>query len=174
MDPIGLAGGANLYGFAAGDPVNFSDPFGLCPEAGWLRRALGLAGAACRTRDEAAIRALDAAPTGGDIEHCGEIVSSDGGYRYTTARPGGATRCGVRVGRPDYEGAYHTHPDPTPTTRPEEFSGDPGEDGDKRLGDQYGKPVYLKTPSGAIKRYDPDPAKKRGGQVTTIRKGGST
>ena len=31
-DPIGLAGGLNLYGFANGDPVNFSDPFGLCPE----------------------------------------------------------------------------------------------------------------------------------------------
>jgi RHS repeat-associated protein len=36
-DPIGLAGGLNLYGFAGGDPVNFSDPFGLCvpwPECG--------------------------------------------------------------------------------------------------------------------------------------------
>jgi RHS repeat-associated protein len=31
-DPIGLAGGLNLYGFAHGDPVNFSDPFGLCPQ----------------------------------------------------------------------------------------------------------------------------------------------
>ena len=29
-DPIGLAGGVNLYGFGDGDPVNFSDPFGLC------------------------------------------------------------------------------------------------------------------------------------------------
>ncbi|MDP1858153.1 MAG: RHS repeat-associated core domain-containing protein [Gemmatimonadaceae bacterium] len=27
-DPIG-PGGLNLYGFADGDPVNFSDPFGL-------------------------------------------------------------------------------------------------------------------------------------------------
>ena len=30
-DPIGLAGGLNLFGFAEGDPVNFADPFGLCP-----------------------------------------------------------------------------------------------------------------------------------------------
>jgi RHS repeat-associated protein len=30
-DPIGLAGGLNTYGFAVGDPVNLSDPFGLCP-----------------------------------------------------------------------------------------------------------------------------------------------
>jgi RHS repeat-associated protein len=38
-DPIGLAGGLNLYGYAGGDPVNFSDPFGLCPEH--LRNASG-------------------------------------------------------------------------------------------------------------------------------------
>jgi hypothetical protein len=33
MDPIGIAGGLNVYGFANGDPINFSDPFGLsaCP-----------------------------------------------------------------------------------------------------------------------------------------------
>jgi RHS repeat-associated protein len=30
-DPIGLAGGLNLYGFANGDPVSYSDPYGLCP-----------------------------------------------------------------------------------------------------------------------------------------------
>ncbi|MGH7625427.1 MAG: RHS repeat-associated core domain-containing protein, partial [Gemmatimonadaceae bacterium] len=28
-DPLGLAGGLNVYGFNGGDPVNFSDPFGL-------------------------------------------------------------------------------------------------------------------------------------------------
>jgi RHS repeat-associated protein len=31
-DPLGLAGGLNLYGFANGDPANFGDPFGLWPE----------------------------------------------------------------------------------------------------------------------------------------------
>ena len=44
-DPIGLAGGLNAYGFANGDPVNFSDPFGLtgCPEG----QVGGIAGGAC-------------------------------------------------------------------------------------------------------------------------------
>jgi RHS repeat-associated protein len=28
-DPIGLVGGLNLYGFSEGDPVSYSDPFGL-------------------------------------------------------------------------------------------------------------------------------------------------
>jgi RHS repeat-associated protein len=31
-DPIGLAGGVNLYGFANGDPVTYSDPYGLSAE----------------------------------------------------------------------------------------------------------------------------------------------
>jgi RHS repeat-associated protein len=31
-DPLGLAGGLSSYGFANGDPVNYTDPFGLCPK----------------------------------------------------------------------------------------------------------------------------------------------
>lgn len=33
-DPVGLAGGLNVYGFGGSDPVNYSDPFGLCPGVG--------------------------------------------------------------------------------------------------------------------------------------------
>ena len=31
-DPIGLAGGLNAFGFANGDPITYSDPYGLSPE----------------------------------------------------------------------------------------------------------------------------------------------
>lgn len=31
-DPIGIAGGINLYQFNGNNPVAFTDPFGLCPK----------------------------------------------------------------------------------------------------------------------------------------------
>lgn len=48
---LGLRGGLNAYGFAGGDPINFSDPFGLCPipvsdcPLGYFAAALGTTGA---------------------------------------------------------------------------------------------------------------------------------
>jgi len=33
MDPIGLSGGLKPYGKKGGDPINFGDPFGLCPDS---------------------------------------------------------------------------------------------------------------------------------------------
>ncbi|HEX8361045.1 MAG TPA: RHS repeat-associated core domain-containing protein [Longimicrobium sp.] len=74
-DPIGLAGGINLYGFANGDPVTYSDPYGLsaeeheCPPCGGrydaspqqLRREVAMArsGAALTGRNGAVTRGSD-------------------------------------------------------------------------------------------------------------------
>ncbi|MBK6423688.1 MAG: RHS repeat-associated core domain-containing protein [Gemmatimonadetes bacterium] len=33
-DPIGIAGGINLYQFNGNNPVTYTDPFGLCPKDG--------------------------------------------------------------------------------------------------------------------------------------------
>jgi RHS repeat-associated protein len=43
-DPIGIAGGANLYAYSGNNPATFTDPFGLCP-----RNASALATFACHS-----------------------------------------------------------------------------------------------------------------------------
>ena len=64
-DPIGLAGGIHLYGFAGGDPVNFSDPLGLCPLCetalgSILMNAIDQGDVTFNARNEAKIETLDA------------------------------------------------------------------------------------------------------------------
>lgn len=64
-DPIGLSGGMNLYGYAAGDPVNNSDPFGLCPpeddeDCSFVQRAANWAAANGHNKTLNTIAAVDA------------------------------------------------------------------------------------------------------------------
>jgi len=90
-DPIGLAGGVNLYGFADGDPVNFSDPFGLCPPCGpwqiWggpIRGALkdlarpikGVVGTVNIARGVAGVASGVTVATGGSVTGVGVVVGT--------------------------------------------------------------------------------------------------
>ena len=74
-DPIGLAGGMNLYGFAGGDPVNFSDPFGLCYGPAIVICPQIFAAAAAGLAFMATLLATEQARTGWD----GRLIPTVGG-----------------------------------------------------------------------------------------------
>jgi len=98
-DPIGLAGGLNLYGFANGDPINFSDPFGLCPPELTGRPCLSpLAGAALRTRVTAFnpdVGRFGIVRDGGTKAHQGWDILADVGSSVTAADDGVVTFAGI-------------------------------------------------------------------------------
>ena len=76
QDPIGLAGGANTYGFTGGDPINHSDPFGLCRLRPCLVPRLGqFAGAAARTGSDRVV--VGASVTAGNVSVSQRVGSSE-------------------------------------------------------------------------------------------------
>jgi RHS repeat-associated protein len=91
-DPIGIAGGLNSYGFAAGDPVSYSDPYGLCADHLFKKRGLlgrlGIGPTRCPgrlTKDEY-----------GKIESAAAFLSAEAGGRILGMLEAGDIR---RVGR---------------------------------------------------------------------------
>jgi RHS repeat-associated protein len=117
-DPLGLAGGMNLYGFVNGDPVNMSDAFGLCTEQQRKSGGCGVSEKqAAEQRGNLRARAiltivslLSRVMTGGTpVEHPVELNLSgggdgDGSWGLLSCPDHNATYVGPSVGRRSIEG----------------------------------------------------------------------
>lgn len=162
----------NLYGFAGGDPVNFSDPFGLCKlHSGFFKAVLSFFDPPCATADDAArqgMRSVYSKSVKENREYAGEVVRLGAGkFVYTEGQGGTVASSPVDVGISGYAGFYHSHgADSHGKYDDEHFS---GAGGDEEIADRTGKPRYVVTPKGAMLRYDPDPKKKPlAGTVTSV------
>jgi hypothetical protein len=110
MDPIGIAGGLNLYGFAGGDPINFSDPFGLSAEAccrelasvaaGFIPFLGGLNDAATALTGRDAIAGVDVGTGGRVAAAAGVLLPVSGGSIRAASQflEPGATQLARRFG----------------------------------------------------------------------------
>jgi RHS repeat-associated protein len=176
-DPIGIAGGLNVYGFGGGDPVTYSDPYGLCGSCGERGSVLEkfFAAKVYASRDAAAIaqmRVIEQPSVRENREYEGEILNIEGLWTVEGPRPFSATHGTVLWALPGYDGFFHSHGRELRGYDNENFSPDDpteaGLDGDKGTADMTGKPAYLVTPRGVMKRYDPDPNKQGKGTVTIL------
>jgi RHS repeat-associated protein len=119
-DPMGLAGGSNLYGFGGGDAVNYSDPFGLCPacDAGAMPGAAGAAAAGAAGAASALIAATsDATIVAAGIDAVAGSIKDKLQFKfitYTRVGPNGQVYSGRTSGFGDPQSIVNaraaTHP----------------------------------------------------------------
>jgi RHS repeat-associated protein len=79
-DPIGLAGGLSVYGFADGDAVSYSDPFGLLPIPLLIAGAIAL---------------FEAASTAYDAYQAGKTIADPNASTREKLLVGGGAAAGV-------------------------------------------------------------------------------
>jgi RHS repeat-associated protein len=177
-DPIEEEGGLNLYGFCLNEPTGWVDILGL-----------GLFGPNCSgSQDESAKKATDKwnpRSIKQDREHCGMVCKKCKGGNdcffttHTTGTIDGCTPHNAPCPKGTTEVAsWHTHGGMVDKNKDgkddrgydnENFSDDDGTgSGDKPYAKWRGHPIYLGTPLGKFKRYDPGTGKTAGlGNVRT-------
>lgn len=155
-DPVGSEADLNLYAYVGGDPINRSDPTGLCPNS-----------CSYSTQDKAGVAASndDRARTddsrnrdsdGNKVEYGGEVFRrGDGTFGYTQRR---GDRSSVPTRSPPWfttgAGDHHSHPE-NGRYNGEHFSHSDME-GNRNDNGGDGEKGYLSTPSGSVKAYDPN------------------
>ena len=106
---------------------------------------------------ETAIKAILRQSISEGREYAGYIYkNTDGTYSYTDPNPGtkDASSPGQSPNNKEVIGVYHTHGAADPGYDNEHFSPQ-----DKKYADYIGKSLYLGTPSGRYKKYDPKTGK---------------
>ncbi|MDR0249769.1 MAG: hypothetical protein LBI35_00385 [Burkholderiales bacterium] len=148
-DPIGFKGGINLYGYAANDPINLIDIYGLAP------------GDTFGSVLDAVVDAkkhVATLPRYLDIEYGGWVYKVECGYTYNLQKgtPGWVDTRGIKPADP--AASWHTHPMANADSPIMHFS-----DGDKRNAGIDGVPAYLITYKAidAIRVYDPRTKQER-------------
>jgi RHS repeat-associated protein len=175
-DPIEFDGGINVYAYVEGDPIDWTDPFGMRP--GTKYRRLRCAG-------WNSIRDINQTSKRLNREYGGWVYrNADGTYSYGVPVQGTASSVNPRNFTPIPSGAtraaiYHTHAAYDSTMNPgNPAPGTPGynwqNDGneifsppDKQWSD-YSGGGYLGTPQGTTEEYVPSPGHPSNGTVRVL------